>query len=75
MSTKTGSGSFDGENARVDTATAALIERGVEFYKTLGKTVAIAYFKENHVPAAIIERVLGPSQSRRPSKPAPPGFY
>lgn len=76
MQTSTEAAVFAGENVRVDFATAELIERGVEFHATLGKTVATAYFKKNLVPEAIIHRILGSSPSRRPSRPVPaPRYY
>jgi len=59
------------QNARIDHITAAVVERGLAFYNTLGRTVASAYFKENHVPAAVIGRLLASSGPRRtPPLPA-----
>lgn len=63
--------SFRGNNSRVDTITAAVVDRGVEFHKTLGRTVATAYCKENHVPEPVIRRILSTSQQRR-ALSAPP---
>lgn len=63
--------SFRGNNSRVDNITAAVVDRGVEFHKTLGRTVATAYCKENHVPEPVIRRILGIGQQRR-ALPAPP---
>jgi hypothetical protein len=48
-----------------DDATAAVVERGMRFLETLGKTVAIAYFKEKSLPDALMHRVLTESQPRR----------
>lgn len=59
------------ENARVDDALAAVVERGIEFHKTLGRTVAMAYFKENRVPDAVIKRILSSSPLRRAPPRAP----
>lgn len=59
------------ENARVNDAIAAIVDRGIEFHKTLGKTVAMAYFKENHVPDAVIKRILGTSTPRRAPQQTP----
>lgn len=59
------------ENARVDDAVAAIVDRGIEFHKTLGRTVAMAYFKENRVPDAVVKRVLSTSPQRRAPRPAP----
>ncbi|MDC8760034.1 hypothetical protein [Janthinobacterium fluminis] len=63
---------FDGSNARSDTATAELVERGVEFHKTLGKTVATAYFKKQNLPVSVIERILNVSAPRRAAQAGPP---
>ncbi|MEC5161150.1 hypothetical protein ACFDR9_003606 [Janthinobacterium sp. CG_23.3] len=63
---------FVGSNARTDAATAELVERGVEFNKTLGKTVATAYFKENRVPEPVIQRILSTSRARRAAKTGAP---
>lgn len=68
MSTQSDSYDFGGANARVDAATAELVERGLAFQKSLGKTVASAYFKEQRVPDAVSRRILAPTQPRR----APP---
>ena len=52
-------------NSRSDTATAELVEQGVEFHKVLGRTVATAYLKEHHVPVEIIYRILGSAADRK----------
>ncbi|HAT30058.1 MAG TPA: hypothetical protein DCW29_04170 [Janthinobacterium sp.] len=54
-----------GDDARSDAVTAALVERGIQFHKTLGKTVATAFFRENHVPDGLVERILSTSRARR----------
>jgi len=63
------SGSSSG-NARTDQAMANLVERGVAFHHTLGRTVATAYLRENAVPADVICRVFSSAQARRPARPA-----
>ncbi|WP_141213340.1 hypothetical protein [Janthinobacterium sp. PC23-8] len=57
-------------NSRNDTATAQLVEQGVEFHKVLGRTVATAYLKEHHVPTEVIYRILSSSAARRQSPPS-----
>ncbi len=53
-----------GDHQRVDAAAAAAVERGVAFYRTLGKTVASAYFKERQVPHAVVSRILEGGRAR-----------
>ncbi|HEV7813998.1 MAG TPA: hypothetical protein VGP06_02730 [Janthinobacterium sp.] len=62
-------------DARHDAAMESVIERGLQFYETLGKTVAIAYFREQGVPAALFRRVLNPAQGRRAAKGKPPRLF
>jgi hypothetical protein len=75
MATGTGSGGGGDTtrtgNSRSDHAMAAVAERGVAFYQTLGRTVATAYLKENQVPGAVIERLLSAGGPRRAPTPAP----
>ena len=60
----------NGDNVRTDKATAELVERGVAFHHTLGRTVATAYLREHAVPSDVIYRVFSGSQARRPARPA-----
>jgi hypothetical protein len=63
-------------DARIDSDTASVVERGIEFYKTLGKTVATAYLREQRVPEAVARRILDQSRARRAPPPEPPPrFY
>lgn len=68
QSTSSRDGTGDG-NSRSDTATAELVEQGVEFHRVLGRTVATAYLKEHHVPVEIIYRILGSAAARRQASP------
>ncbi|MGK5069344.1 hypothetical protein D3C81_246850 [compost metagenome] len=61
---------LNGDNVRTDKATAELVERGVAFHHTLGRTVATAYLREHAVPSDVIYRVFSGSQARRPARPA-----
>ena len=65
-----------GKNSRSDTATARLVEQGIEFHTVLGRTVALAFLKEHQVPADIIYRILGSSTGRRQPEPSitPPPY-
>lgn len=73
MQTDSDTDTFAGQDTRTDAATAEMVERGVEFNKTLGKTVATAYFKEKRVPDPVIQRILSASPARRGGKaPSPP---
>lgn len=60
----------NGDNVRTDKATAELVERGVAFHHTLGRTVATAYLREHAVPSDVIYRVFSGVQARRPARPA-----
>ncbi len=44
---------LNGDNVRTDKATAELVERGVAFHHTLGRTVATAYLREHAVPSDV----------------------
>lgn len=55
-------------DTRADHATASVVERGIAFYETLGRTVATAYLREQRVPAAVARRILDGARERR----APP---
>ena len=66
MSTHSDSYDFGRDYARIDAATAELVERGLAFEQSLGKTVASAYFKEQRVPEAVSRRILA-AQPRRAS--------
>ncbi|APA67935.1 MULTISPECIES: hypothetical protein [unclassified Janthinobacterium] len=60
----------NGDNVRSDKAMAELVERGVAFHHTLGRTVATAYLREHAVPVDVIHRVFSSVQARRPARPA-----
>lgn len=59
-----------GQQVRTDKVMAELVERGVAFRHTLGRTVARAYLREHAVPAEVICRVFSSVQARRPARPA-----
>lgn len=59
-----------GGHVRTDKVMAELVERGVAFHHTLGRTVATAYLREHAVPAEVIRRVFSSVQARRPARPA-----
>ncbi len=61
---------LSGDNVRTDKTTAELVERGVAFHHTLGRTVATAYLREHAVPAEVIYRIFSSAQARRPARPA-----
>ena len=63
-------------DTRADHLTASVVERGIAFYKTLGRTVATAYLREQRVPEAVARRILDQSRERRaPPASTPPRFY
>lgn len=63
-------GDDNGDNVRTDKVMAELVERGVAFHHSLGRTVATAYLREHAVPAEVIHRVFSSVQARRPARPA-----
>ena len=67
---KNSSDDVTGEHARTDKVTAELVERGVAFHHTLGRTVATAFLREHAVPVEVIRRVFSSVQARRPARPA-----
>ncbi len=63
---------FQGVDVRVDVVAAAAVERGVTFYRTLGKTVARAYFKQRQLAPAVVHRILAGGHARGARGVAPP---